>query len=466
MITEKDLKPGIKVKIPKTKSAIDYGSIEDSTAIQGAKEKNQDYLFYIGKNLEDGYYILWHTFEDEFIGGGDFFTLEDIELYENDFVLPQEWFVRATEENRDCLRTWRQGDYTNWEDNLCMLSDRYWSTCSHTIKSNYVEISFEQFKEYVLKTKDKETNMEQMKTALPRDNYGIRVENNAREIVEYLKLEHEFIGNAENSSVYYYNNGRWTCSSSKNVPCGIKVFTLEEFKILKQMESKSEKEIVGYKLIKPEYEQAVKEITKFGNFDFIKGKNNHGYIVSPPTEKSESTVCFDKLSEAGVLDIWFEPIFEDQKYKIGDWVLLKGIGSGNGVGDKAEVVVKLLPLQSGLNGNIDPDFAFRYKSALYGTRKEYIIRKATPEEIQAVAERHIDLGHNRIVLVNLNGIFAEGKQIQYKHINNLYYNTKTFGDTGWRFQCNSFDIGCWKHLKREDLKLILDAYEEINGKPE
>lgn len=374
MITEKDLKPGMKVKIPKTKSAIGYGGIEDSTSIRVAKEKNQDYLFYIDKDNEDNYYLLWHTLEEGCIG--DFFTLEDIELYE-------------------------------------------------------------------------ETNLEQMKTALPKDNYGIRVENNAREIVEYLKLENIFSGNAVNDSVYYYSEGDWDCKSSDKLPSCIKVFTFEEFKTLKQMKPKPEKEIVGYKLIKPEYEQAVKEITTF-SFDFIKGKNNHGYIVSPPTEKSPSTVCFDKLSEAGVLDLWFEPIFEAEKYEIGDWVSFWAENE-----------------KKNITSQIKEWTSHSYCRLKNGTEPfKHLLRKATPEEIKTATERHVDLGHDRIVLVNLDGIFAEGKKIEYKHINNLYCDTNTFGNTDWKIEYNTFSIGCWRHLNREDLKLILDAYEEVNGKPE
>lgn len=66
---------GDKVKIPKTKTA-GWDSIEDSLEIKIAISNGQDYLYYAGES--DGKLMLHHEAE---IPSGDYFTLEDIELY-------------------------------------------------------------------------------------------------------------------------------------------------------------------------------------------------------------------------------------------------------------------------------------------------------------------------------------------------------------------------------------------------
>jgi hypothetical protein len=70
------LSVGDKVKIPKTKSAGE--SMVNSIHIKCAKSDGQDYLYYIGE--EDGKLLFNSELEE---GSGDYFTLEDIELYEN-----------------------------------------------------------------------------------------------------------------------------------------------------------------------------------------------------------------------------------------------------------------------------------------------------------------------------------------------------------------------------------------------
>ena len=71
----------------------------------------------------------------------------------DDFVLPKNWYVKATIENRDILQKWRGGTYIDWRNNLVMLSIKVWSdTDMDSITTGeYTEITFGQFKKYVLK---------------------------------------------------------------------------------------------------------------------------------------------------------------------------------------------------------------------------------------------------------------------------------------------------------------------------
>lgn len=215
-----------------------------------------------------------------------------------------------------------------------------------------------------------------------------------------------------------------------------------------------EKEIIGYKLVKPEYEDAACKIAGVLGLKLLP----QGFSIAVDSAPVKS------LQKAGVLDLWFEPVYKEEKqFQEGDWVYVRGIGTGNGILDKDFTVVKLLNAKERTHGgNIYPDFAFRYKSSIYGIRKEFIIRKATPEEIKAATERYVDLSIGKTVFVKTDEITAEGRIIEYRYIKNLYCNTNTFGCMGWTIQYNSFDIGCWKNITRDDLKLIIDAYDEIN----
>lgn len=83
------------------------------------------------------------------------YTIINFDQIEFDFVLPKKWYVKATRENESILREWRGGNHTGWEENLVMISDMCW--CETEEVKGYTEITFEQFKQYVLK----ESNMEE-----------------------------------------------------------------------------------------------------------------------------------------------------------------------------------------------------------------------------------------------------------------------------------------------------------------
>jgi hypothetical protein len=94
--------------------------------------------------------------------------------------------------------------------------------------------------------------------------------------------------------------------------------SIKSLKLIKRKNNmEMEKKLIGYKLIKPEYHQAVKQITRYNTFDFIELKDGEGADYQPVEPE---TRCYYKLKEAGVLDLWFEPVYEEKEFKIGDWV--------------------------------------------------------------------------------------------------------------------------------------------------
>ena len=73
------------------------------------------------------------------------------------------------------------------------------------------------------------------------------------------------------------------------------------------------KKILGYKLTKPEYEDAALKICGINNFIVLRKGLNF----------TKGSINYSKLKEAGVLDLWFEPVYENiaQSYNMGEFRL-------------------------------------------------------------------------------------------------------------------------------------------------
>lgn len=69
-----------------------------------------------------------------------------------------------------------------------------------------------------------------------------------------------------------------------------------------------EKEIIGYKLVKPEYHEAASAL--MGHTGFAKDDKKIDIRLKH---------TIDIFKKAGVLDLWFEPVYEVEKLEIGGW---------------------------------------------------------------------------------------------------------------------------------------------------
>lgn len=74
-----------------------------------------------------------------------------------------------------------------------------------------------------------------------------------------------------------------------------------------------EKEIIRYKLIKPEYEKAALNIAI---------KDDCGWSENAAYNFTKDSNAHKRLKEAGVLDLWFEPVYKEE-FKVGDYVVIK-----------------------------------------------------------------------------------------------------------------------------------------------
>jgi hypothetical protein len=116
----------------------------------------------------------------------------------------------------------------------------------------------------------------------------------------------------EAGTYFHFPNYMKACKTSTEIKKGYTEITFEEFKeyVLKKEREMKEKELIGYKLIKPEYKEAALKLCKvcaFANYE------NYDFGANSINQKN--------LKEAGVLDLWFEPVYKnDNPFKVGDWV--------------------------------------------------------------------------------------------------------------------------------------------------
>jgi hypothetical protein len=181
------------------------------------------------------------------------------------FVLPKKWCVKVTNENRAILDEWRH-EQPNFQYDCSLVfwlvSDgwRDSSYCSFNVNLPevliYKEITFEQFKEHVLKTKTMYT-IEELNT---NENLVVYIDSQE----EFDQLKKEWL---KLTSLYYGKycyrpfDRTYSSESSKTFPGNACTgATIVYFNDIKLNTMKQDKEIIGYKLIKPEYKIASAKI--------------------------------------------------------------------------------------------------------------------------------------------------------------------------------------------------------------
>ena len=146
-----EFKIGDKVKIPKTKQ----GKVSNfySSVLEAANKKKQDYLYYNGISGWASEYVLNDTFDPDNLTG-DFFNLNEIELYEEEF--PKVWCLKITKESFLYI----QKAYTDFEIltfDTCFNHDYLKSDHSFAHRSietpskEYPELTLDHFKNHIFK---------------------------------------------------------------------------------------------------------------------------------------------------------------------------------------------------------------------------------------------------------------------------------------------------------------------------
>ena len=373
----------------------------------------------------------WYKIE-KFKNNPTLITLEQWDEAVNGFVLPEIWWVEVTEENKDVLSKWRGVSlFVGQLTGMCM--DYATGRISreqnplHLSKENRYsfgnKITYEQFLKYVLKQDAMEKDFE-----LPK-RWAVRVtDENKNILTKWVKSHDDFVKDAflpirnyvvnfhpdksyqtyardlkitEYTEITYDQFKKYVLGSDRdidkiideelnkavsNYPVTSKEYFNESNNI--NLTNATMKEIIGYRLIKPEYEEVTYQIGDKGIVSINDNGTQFYYQI-----KGYLPLAADKsirnLKEAGVLDLWFEPVYE-QEYKAGDVVVVKShrqCKEGNGI-DQDDTIAELRPKGSSreASGMLDyeTDFiaVFLYNGNLHyrNIRKSHIIRLATDKE--------------------------------------------------------------------------------------
>lgn len=184
-----------------------------------------------------------------------------------------------------------------------------------------------------------------------------------------------------------------------------------------------ERKLIGYKLIKPEYKEAACKITNGGI---------GSYISTEMLDYSQHPTSFDMLKKAGVLDLWFEPVYEEE-FKVGDWVITTIETDRCYEKHKKGEVFQITEIR--------PDYL--YFSSDGAVRKDRV-RKATPEEFKKAST--IEIGGYKVEFLNKEYCSINSVEYNKTHLESLKY---LMG----KKQIKSLNVGCSGQY-RVDLELL------------
>lgn len=350
---------------------------------------------YISSHNGSGQYILDDSIRLKGASYADcsrfnYITFEQFEKYvlTKEFTLPKKWCLKVTEENIKEVSAWRTCG-------ACTLHGyvMYKGFAAHSpdTKGYYVdekpkgttEITTEQFRKYVLKEKavvEKETYTLDEILALP--NSAIRLKTQE----QYDKLKRAgFLGSCDyyGSKMYALTGetGYWATTREERLEA--QGFTIIKFNQIKFTEEKKmDKKITGYKLVKKEYAAAAWAVVHSTPY-------SRGDWDMHPTFQFGSD-SYKRAEKAGVLDLWFAPMYEDQ-FPVGSFIYLENAESEcrsgcAGVGNGVHEVVSLGEIAT--NGLLEGDAWTLKVSDKRGDvwriapKAGHSFRKATEKEIK------------------------------------------------------------------------------------
>jgi len=344
------------------------------------------------------------------------------EFLKEEFILPERWCITRLLPQAEIKIV---SDYINDRFNLSFStnpskdSKYYIDELNNTIDygmcfesktveykkpySHYTEITFEQFKKYVLKEKTMENNIKLGTTFYHKDN---------KDLIYTIS---SFDGN--NVEISWGNMGRLQYSLDSvlnNIKDRTWIITME-------------KKIIGYKLIKPEYKEAAVKIGKWSSIEqFEKLEDGCNLTIKG--------YHYDLLKDAGVLDLWFEPVYEEEKFNVGDYITVveNNNTTYNGIVGETYKIIKIVG-----------EFFFYYENNCINTNNVKV-RKATEEEIKKA--QSIEIGGYEVKFLNKEACVINGIQYLKTHLEVLKYLI----DKG---QIKSLNVGCSGQYK-VDLELL------------
>ena len=315
--------------------------------------------------------------------------------------------------------------------------------------------TFEQFKEMYLDENDMKTyTIEELRNAPIQ--IKVHSEEQAIQLAYAVGYEIAWRPFKAKYPIYCYLD-KWnypTWNSSENERKSDKPTTIEFDQIKNFMENKK---IIGYKLIKPEYKMAALAIchtvasweNSLAEYDI---NINQGEYIR-------------KLTNAGILDLWFEKIYEEE-YKVGDWVFGENLGAS--LYNYEKNPVKILEIGDGyfhydLGSVYSTSFDKGERSSRYELKQ--ITRKATPEEIQQAQKTIVKMyssnkGKFEIEVVDGKAYYKpENKELPKEWIKSIigsYHHWRKEVNTNYPYdiKVDGVDVGCYSKTKKEDWEKV------------
>jgi len=184
----------------------------------------------------------------------------------------------------------------NWENGMALPCD--------SNRRIYRKATKEEIINHLTKDMKKEV-------ALPEKWY-VEVTGENRETINKWKSKQQYNGDLKTNLYEFvcYNGAGFYKSNEATQYNDYQKITFEQFKKYILGEDEVDKELIGYKLVKPEYEEVV-----FIIGDKNRSSNTHTYFDNN-TLSINANMSIKLLKEAGVLDLWFEPVYKDIKPKL------------------------------------------------------------------------------------------------------------------------------------------------------
>lgn len=426
-------------------SGINPSHGESITAKYSAFSNSEKYLQLSGdrRHFEcyELNYVLRETTVQEILGYDPFIK--------DDFVLPEKWCIKIQSNSNPIeVFKWRGSE---WFDSGYMHNNKFHY---ETIQDGYTEITFDQFKKYVLKESIEEpkeiiseyvecifgydrqfTKGKVYKTTSTKSVYQYEVENCDNGLKNAWMKQH-FIPSTKEAF------------DAQNNPKSIEKWSVRTYVVFLQdnLQGNTHKKGQIQKIV----ECNGSHITYNSGFEnYISGKNS---VV-------DKLMWFETESEAKEFaKTLIEPVKEEvqqylpnghpnkikanQEFKVGDYVLMKAKGTGNGLSNSLDtVIIQLLKIDESKNptGILSPnaDFMMCYNGKYYRTNKECIIRHATQEELyqHLISIGQIPIGEplNSGIEPNKDGVF------KYTSVGSSFSgscNTSITRKTDWTIEVN------------------------------
>ncbi len=187
------------------------------------------------------------------------------------------------------------------------------------------------------------------------------------------------------------------------------------------------------------------------------------------------TSLLENLRKAGVLDLWFDPVYEGvPKYKAGDWVLYDSIlGDGMNLGKEETIQLLAKGDYDNISGLLENNHLYNFvvNRGNYHLRisSKGIKRLATPEEIEAAQREVITLrceGGTFEIEVSKKGIYyrPEDKWLEVADLRSAISFTHLVRSSvigSYEFTPSHINSGCKKAVPVFDWLKVIRAYDRL-----